>query len=138
MELRRKENQMATTDVSAVHTSSLLASLQDFQNRFNNDTRVKKLIKGWNRFLKVDGTDTGEIYTLTIQDLAVTNIEAGCTLADDDENVIALQASQEALVRIFTGKYNPAHALIDGALAVFSGERDKVKLEAIAMIIWGM
>jgi putative sterol carrier protein len=129
---------MATTDVSAVHTSSLLASLQDFQNRFNNDTRVKKLIKGWNRFLKVDGTDTGEIYTLTIQDLAVTNIEAGCTLADDDENVIALQASQEALVRIFTGKYNPAHALIDGALAVFSGERDKVKLEAIAMIIWGM
>jgi putative sterol carrier protein len=129
---------MATTDVSAVQTSSLLASLQDFQNRFNNDTRVKKLIKGWNRFLKVDGTDTGEIYTLTIQDLAVTNIEAGSTLADDDENVIALQASQEALVRIFTGKYNPAHALIDGALAVFSGERDKVKLEAIAMIIWGM
>jgi hypothetical protein len=129
---------MATTDVSAVQTSSLLASLQDFQNRFNNDTRVKKLIKGWNRFLKVDGTDTGEIYTLTIQDLAATNIEAGCTLADDDENVIALQASQEVLVRIFTGKYNPAHALIDGALAVFSGERDKVKLEAIAMIIWGM
>ena len=56
---------MATTDVSAVQTSSLLASLHDFQNRFNNDQRVKKLIKGWNRYLKVDGTDTGEIYTLT-------------------------------------------------------------------------
>ena len=129
---------MATTDVSAVHTSNLLASLQDFQNRFNNDQRVKKLIKGWNRFLKVDGTDTGEIYTLTIQDLAVTKIEPGCSIADDDQDLIALQAAQEALVRIFTGKYNPAHALIDGALAVFSGERDKVKLEAIAMIIWGM
>ncbi len=36
---------MATTDVSAVQTSSLLASLYDFQNRFNNDQRVKKLIK---------------------------------------------------------------------------------------------
>jgi SCP-2 sterol transfer family len=129
---------MATTDVSAVHTSSLLASLQDFQNRFNNDQRVKKLIKGWNRFLKVDGTDTGELYTLTIQDLAVTKIEPGCPIADDDPDLISLQAAQEALVRIFTGKYNPAHALIDGALAVFSGERDKVKLEAIAMIIWGM
>jgi hypothetical protein len=129
---------MATTDVSAVHTSSLLASLQDFQNRFNNDQRVKKLIKGSNRFLKVDGTDTGEIYTLTIQDLAVTKIEPGCPIADDDQDLIALQAAQESLVRIFTGKYNPAHALIDGALAVFSGERDKVKLEAIAMIIWGM
>ncbi len=129
---------MATTDVTAVQASSLLASLHDFENRFNNDQRVKKLIKGWNRYLKVDSNDTGEIYTLTISDLAVTKIEPGCPVGDDDEDVIALQASQETLVRIFTGKYNPSHALIDGALAVFSGERDKVKLEAIAMIIWGM
>ena len=129
---------MATTDVSAVQTSSLLASLHDFQNRFNNDTRVKKLIKNWNRFLKVDGTDTGETYTSTIQDLAITKVEPGCPVADDHDDLITLQATQEVLVRIFTGKYNPAHALIDGALAVFSGDRDKVKLEAIAMIIWGL
>ena len=129
---------MATTDVSAVQTSSLLAAMHDFQNRFNNDSRVKKLIKGWNRYLKVDGTDTGEIYTCTIQDLAITKVEPGCPVGDDDEDLISLQAAQEALVRIFTGKYNPAHALIDGALAVFSGDRDKVKLEAIAMIIWGL
>jgi len=129
---------MATTDVSAVQTSNLLASLYDFQNRFNNDQRVKKLIKGWNRYLKVDGTDSGEIYTCTIQDLAINKVEPGCPVEDDDENLISLQAGQEVLVRIFTGKYNPAHALIDGALAVFSGERDKVKLEAIAMIIWGL
>src|SRR6478752_4805924 len=126
---------MATTDVSAVQTSSLLASLQDFQNRFNNDARVKKLIKGWNRYLKVDGTDTGEIYILTIQDLAVNKIETGCLVSDDDEDLISLQVVQEVLVRIFIGKYNPAHVLIDGALVVFFGERDKVKLEAIAMII---
>jgi hypothetical protein len=129
---------MATSDVSAVQTSSLLASLHDFENKFNNDQRVKKLIKGWNRYLKVDSTDTGEIYTLTIQDLAVNKIEAGCPVDDENDDLITLQAAQEPLVRIFTGKYNPSHALIDGALAVFSGERDKVKLEAIAMIIWGM
>jgi hypothetical protein len=129
---------MATTDVSAVQTSSLLAAMHDFQNRFNSNGRVKKLIKGWNRYLKVDGTDTGEIYTCTIQDLVITKVEPGCPVADDDEDLISLQAAQEALVRIFTGKYNPAHALIDGALAVFSGDRDKVKLEAIAMIIWGL
>jgi hypothetical protein len=129
---------MATTDVSAVQTSNLLASLHDFQNRFNNDTRVKKLIKNWNRYLKVEGTDSGEVYTSTIQDLAINKVEPGCPVADDDENLISLQAGQDVLVRIFTGKYNPAHALIDGALAVYSGERDKVKLEAIAMIIWGL
>jgi len=129
---------MATTDVSAVQTSSLLDSLHDFQRRFNENQRVKKLIKGWDRFLKVEGTDTGELYTVTIKDLMINKIEPGCSLADDDEDVITLQAGQEALVRIFTGKYNPAHALIDGALAVFSGDRDKVKLEAIAMLVWGL
>lgn len=129
---------MATTDVNAVQTSILLASLYDFQNRFNNDARVKKLIKGWNRYLKAESTDSGEVFTCTIEDLAITKVEPGCSVEEDDENLIALQASQDVLVRIFTGKYNPAHALIDGALAVFSGERDKVKLEAIAMIIWGL
>jgi len=39
---------------------------------------------------------------------------------------------------VFSGDYNPAHALIDGELAVFSNEKDKVKLEAITMVIWGM
>jgi hypothetical protein len=129
---------MATTDVSAVHTSSLLDSLHDFQRRFNENQRVKKLIKGWDRYLKVEGTDTGELYTVTIKDLMINKIESGCSLPDDDEDVITLQAGEEVLVRIFTGKYNPAHALIDGALAVFSGDRDKVKLEAIAMLVWGL
>jgi len=129
---------MATTDMSAIQTSGLLSSLYDFQKTFNENQRVKKLTKGWNRFLKAEATDTGEIYTVTVQDVAISAIEPGCTLAEDDENLITLQAAEEALVRIFIGKYNPAHALIDGALAVFSNERDKVKLEAIAMVIWGL
>jgi len=41
----------------------------------------------------------------------INKIEAGMFPSrDDDEDVITLQAGQEALVRIFTGKYNPAHA----------------------------
>jgi hypothetical protein len=129
---------MATTDVSAVQTSSLLGSLHDFQKTFNENQRVKKLTKGWNRFLKAESTDTGEIYTVTVQDVAINTIAQGCSIPEDDEDLITLQAAEEALVRIFTGKYNPAHALIDGALAVFCSERDKVKLEAIAMVIWGL
>jgi putative sterol carrier protein len=129
---------MATTDVSPVQTSNLLGSLHDFQKTFNENQRVKKLTKGWNRFLKAEATDTGEIFTVTVQDVSISAIEPGCSMSEEDEDLITLQAAEEALVRIFTGKYNPAHALIDGALAVFCSERDKVKLEAIAMVIWGL
>jgi len=129
---------MATTDVTPVQTSALLSSLHDFQKTFNENQRVKKLTKNWNRFLKAESTDTAEIFTVTIQDLAINEIQPGCSIPEDNEDLVTLQAAEEALVRIFTGKYNPAHALIDGALAVFCSDRDKVKLEAIAMVIWGM
>ncbi len=129
---------MATTDVTPVSTSALLGSLHDFEKTFNENQRVKKLTKGWNRYMKAESTDTSEIFTVTIQETAITGIESGCSIPEDDQDLITLQASEEALVRIFTGKYNPAHALIDGALAVFCSERDKVKLEAIAMVIWGL
>lgn len=129
---------MAATDVTPVQTSALLSSLHDFQRTFNENQRVKKLTKNWNRFLKAESTDTAEIFTVTIQDVAISEIQPGCSIPEDNEDLVTLQASEEALVRIFTGKYNPAHALIDGALAVFCSERDKVKLEAIAMVIWGL
>ncbi|HEV2988570.1 MAG TPA: hypothetical protein VG759_09015, partial [Candidatus Angelobacter sp.] len=106
---------MATTDVTPVQASALLSSLHDFQKTFNENQRVKKLIKNWNRFLKAESTDTAEIFTVTIQDLAANEIQPGCAIPEDSEDLVTLQASEEALVRIFTGKYNPAHALIDGA-----------------------
>jgi len=57
--------------------------------------------------------------------------------ADEEaEGVVHLQAEQDVLQQIFAGQYNPATALVDGALAVYSADRDKVKLEALAMVIW--
>lgn len=109
--------------------------LHDFRGAFNDNARVKKLIKGWNRSVMLDATDTGAQFSLLISDLQMTEVKKGMIEMDP---LIHLQAEEKILTRIFSGDYNPAHALIDGALAVFSDERDKVKLEAIAMVIWGI
>lgn len=118
-----------------VAQSSLEQCLHDFRARFNENVRVKKLIKGWNRTILIDPTDADTQFTIVVDDLSIVGIQPGAA-AEDDE-LVHVQASEETLKRIFTGAYNPAHALIDGALAVFSSERDKVKLEAITMVIWG-
>jgi len=55
---------------------------------------------------------------------------------EEAEGLVHLQAEEDVLNEIFSGKYNPATALVDGALAVYSADRDKVKLEALAMVIW--
>lgn len=109
--------------------------LKNFQKTFNDHARVKKLIKGWNRSVMLDATDTGSQFSMIISDLQMTEIKKGLIEMDPP---IHLQAEEKILIRIFSGSYNPATALIDGALAVFSDERDKVKLEAMAMVIWGL
>ena len=113
----------------------LLESLMDFQRRFNSSERVKKLINNWNRAIMVESIDSKNHYSFTIADLSLKEILPGLIESDPS---IHLQAEESILTRIFLGDYNPATALIDGALAVYSDERDKVKLEAIAMIIWGI
>lgn len=122
--------------MSATDYATLEDCLNAFRATFNENARVKKLIKNWDRSIIVEATDTGATQTMMVSDLVMNEVRAGAH--EDGENPIHLQASQETAIRIFSGDYNPAHALIDGELAVFSSEKDKVKLEAITMVIWGM
>lgn len=113
------------------------STLHNFQHLFNDNPRVKKLIKNWERIILLTATDTGSKYALVITDHKLTEVcNAPQPELDESEGVVQLQAEEAVLKQIFEGKYNPATALLDGALAVFSEERDKVKLEALAMVIW--
>jgi hypothetical protein len=122
---------MLTRDIDAY-----VSVLDDFKRRFNVNARAKKLVVGWNRLILLDAPDTGSRYALVIKDEILTEVKPVSSHDEDDESVVHLQAEQQVLTEIFSGKYNPATALTDGVLAVFSKERDKVKLEALAMVIW--
>jgi putative sterol carrier protein len=116
--------------------SSYEAVLYDFKNRFNTNTRARKLVQGWNRLILLESTDTGDSYCLVVDGQELTDVRR---LSDADQEAgatVHLQAEEQILKEIFSGKYNPATALTDGVLAVFSPDRDKVKLEALAMVIW--
>ena len=115
--------------------ADLRSCLIDFQQRFNTNTRVKKLIKKWNRSVMLEALDSAVAYSFIVENQELTSIVPGLVERDPP---IHLQADEEILIRIFSGDYNPSHALIDGVLAVYSDERDKVKLEAMAMVLWGL
>ncbi|MFL5381798.1 MAG: hypothetical protein ACJ8GN_04720 [Longimicrobiaceae bacterium] len=117
-------------------TATMEEVLTDFRDRFNENSRVKKLIVGWNRDILVEPLDADTAFTMTIENLEMTSVAPGVHAGGDGQ--VHMQADEDILKRIFTGEYNPATALIDGNMAVFSEERDKVKLEAIAMVIWGL
>lgn len=115
--------------------SDLRSCLADFKEKFNSNTRVKKLIRKWNRTVMLEALDSEAAYSFIVENQELTDIVPGLVEGDPP---IHLQADEDILIRIFSGDYNPSHALIDGVLAVYSDERDKVKLEAMAMVIWGL
>lgn len=112
--------------------------LCDFQSRFNANARAAKLAAGWERRLLVDAVDLPEKYTLTVTDAKISQIREGAADANEDERLVTMVADKGTLIEIFSGEYNPSAALIDGQLEVYSDSRDKVKLEALAMVIWGV
>jgi hypothetical protein len=110
--------------------------LQGFKERFNNNPRAGKLVKDWNRIVLLDSTDTGSKFGLVVQDQVLTEVRPMKGFDEEAGDLVHLQAEEDVLHEIFSGRYNPASALVDGALAVYSPDRDKVKLEALAMVIW--
>lgn len=112
------------------------ATLQRFKQQFNSNDKVKKLVKNWNRLILLSAKDTGTRYGLVVKDTEMVEVRPAGDGDDSSDELVHLEADESVLKDIFSGKYNPATALLDGALAVFSPDRDKVKLEALAMVIW--
>jgi len=112
--------------------------LGDFQNRFNSNTRAAKLTKGWDRQILLEPVDNSKRYTMLVRDAQVHEIVDGDPPDANDDKIVRLRASEDILCDIFSGNYNPSTALLDGVLEVYSDSRDKVKLEALALIIWGL
>jgi|SRR5215831_7029452 len=110
--------------------------LDEFKARFNSNPRARKLVIDWNRFVLLDAVNTGARYGLVVKDQELVEVRKVNDFDDEADDLVHLQADEAVLLEIFRGKYNPATALTDGALAVFSKDRDKVKLEALAMVIW--
>jgi hypothetical protein len=127
-----------TTTGRATQLTGLRACLEEFRTRFHANERARKLVKQWTRQVQVEATDTGEMYTMLVADQQIHTIVDGAAPEGSDSYLVHVQGATDTLERVFSGRYNPSRALLDGMLSVFSNDRDKVKLEALALVIWGL
>ncbi len=113
----------------------LLNSLLDFRDRVNENAKLKTFLKGWEPVISILTSDTGEAYSLVVKNETVTQV----LLENMDHNhKIDVEGDETTLDQVFSGNLNPAEALLDGQLAIYGNEKDQLKLDAIALIIWGM
>ena len=115
-------------------SQSLSSSLLCFQRLVNGHTRLRSLLRGWDRGVLVESTDTSECYRLTFVDTKLVEIEANAGTEVDAD--ITVRGEQRLLNDVFTGIRNPATLFLEGAIQVFANDKDQVKLDAIALVIW--
>lgn len=115
---------------------TLFEVLQTFQGQVNGNKRVQKLLKGWEPIILVESTDAPDIFHMHVSASQITKIEPA--VEREIDHLVHLRAKRSDLIAIFSGQRNPARAFLDADLECFASDKDQVKLDAIALIIWGL
>jgi len=109
--------------------------LTAFQTSVNENQKLKKFLKGWEPVIIISSTDTEKSYSLVVKDESVAEI---LPEKINHQHQIEVEGEETTLEQVFSGSLNPASALLDGQIAVYGSDKDQLKLDAIAFIIWGM
>ena len=108
--------------------------LNDFQQKVNANVRIKSIINNWNPVFFIETSDTDLCYQIKIE----TGKIIGITLAVvDDDSALLVRGEQQILENVFSGQLNPLVAYSSGLLEVYGDEADKVKLDAVSLVLWG-
>src|SRR5690606_2029316 len=109
--------------------------INEFVTNVNSNNMVKRLIEGWQPNIVIESDNTAHAYTLLVRKNEVVDI---LHCHQDGSHVVHIQADHEVLAEVFSGRRNAANAFLDSDLNIFSSEKDQVKLDAIALLVWGM
>ena len=117
-----------------MHTLDIEQTLKSFQEKVNAHASLKSLLKGWEPTIIIESTDSQRVFSLSVRN---QKIDAVLGQRCSDRHEILVRGTERMLEGVFSGKYNPAMAHLEGDLEVFGSERDQVKLDSISLVLWG-
>lgn len=116
-------------------TSPLAALLDDFAGQFNGHASLRSMLAGWNPQFFIQGRDHGGTYQIHIEQGQVARVTEAHDEPDDD--ALLMRADFDILQQIFSGRLRPLGAYTDGLLEVYGSQKDQIKLDVIALVVWG-
>jgi len=107
-------------------------SLQAFKQNYDQNERLKKMNRDWDRVILVRANDIDCEHTLVLSGGNLFVHEG--PLGKPDLIVIA---GSEILADMFYGDITPTEPYMNGTLKVLGSEDDIVRLDFISLMIWG-
>jgi putative sterol carrier protein len=111
-------------------TEELLEAFADWRARSNDNPRLNKMVKGWDRVVHFAATDTGEGYTMEVKDQKLSELAVGHVGTPD----VIVSGSSEDFCDLFWGDLNPSEKYMSGEITLAGSQQDVMRIDAISMV----
>lgn len=108
----------------------LLEAFADWRQRSNDNPRLAKMVKGWDRTIHFRTTDTGAAYTMRVKDQKLTELVVG----QEDQPDVVVTGSSEDFCDMFWGDLNPSEKYMAGEITLAGSQQDVMRIDAISMV----
>jgi putative sterol carrier protein len=114
-----------------VATSQEIAeAYADWRARCNDNERLKRMLRGWDRVVHLVATDTGERFTVAVRDQTLMGLVEG---AEGQADLI-VSATSEDFADMFWGDLNPSEKYMSGEIVLAGAQEDVMRLDAMSMV----
>ena len=102
----------------------------DWQARCNANSRLAKMLRGWDRVVHLTCSDTGDRFTIAVEDSVLAELRQGA-VGDPD---LVVTATSEDFADLFWGDLDPSDKYVSGEIVLAGSSEDVLRLDAMSMV----
>ena len=115
--------------------SPLQQMLGDFAGRANAHPTLRTTLQGWSPDFFIQSSDSGECFQIHVHGGGIDSVLP--TNTEPGDEALLLRGGSDVLQAVFSGGLSPLGAYTDGRLEVYGKPKDQIKLDVIALVLWG-
>jgi putative sterol carrier protein len=102
----------------------------DWRLRCNENDRLRRMLRGWDRVVHLVATDTGDRFTVVVRHQLLEDLLPGADAVAD----LIVTATSEDFADLFWGDLNPSEKYMSGEITLAGAQEDVMRLDAISMV----
>jgi putative sterol carrier protein len=108
----------------------LVEAYAEWRARSNDNPRLTKMVKGWDRVIRFNVTDLDRGFTMRVRDQQLSELDLGPVEAWD----VLVTGSSEDFCDMFWGDLNPSEKYMSGDITLQGSQQDVMRIDAISMV----
>jgi len=102
----------------------------EWRTRSNDNPRLTKMVKGWDRVIRFRVSDLDRGFTMRVQDQQLSELDLGPVAQWD----VLVSGTSEDFCDMFWGDLNPSEKYMSGEITLQGSQQDVMRIDAISMV----